>query len=68
MSGYLKVWKSRKWKKLWFVLKGKALYTFKASEVSRVWVLGSLRSTQHILCIVGTCRLCCFFVFFKPAD
>ena len=34
MSGYLKVWKGSKWKKLWFVLKGKALFTYKASEVS----------------------------------
>ena len=34
MSGYLKVWKANRWKKLWFVLKGKILYTYKASEVS----------------------------------
>ncbi len=36
MSGYLKLWKGNKWKKLWFVLKGKALFTYKASEVSNV--------------------------------
>ncbi|XP_005095950.2 FYVE, RhoGEF and PH domain-containing protein 6 [Aplysia californica] len=32
MSGYLNIYKSRKWKKLWFVVKGKVLYTYKASE------------------------------------
>ncbi|XP_013395110.1 uncharacterized protein LOC106162376 [Lingula anatina] len=32
MSGYLKVWKAKKWKKLWFVIKDKVLYTYKASE------------------------------------
>nr|KAI8733020.1 FYVE; RhoGEF and PH domain-containing protein 6-like isoform X3 [Biomphalaria glabrata] len=32
ISGYLRAYKSRKWKKLWFVLKGKVLYTYKASE------------------------------------
>ena len=35
MSGYLKVWKNKKWKKMWFVVKDKALFTFKASEASR---------------------------------
>ncbi|GFN90871.1 fyve, rhogef and ph domain-containing protein 6 [Plakobranchus ocellatus] len=33
MSGYLYTFKSRKWKKMWFVLKGKVLYTYKASAV-----------------------------------
>ncbi|CAG5115277.1 unnamed protein product, partial [Candidula unifasciata] len=32
MSGYLRVYRSRKWKRLWFVVKGKVLYTYKASE------------------------------------
>ncbi|BFZ08455.1 hypothetical protein BsWGS_11493 [Bradybaena similaris] len=32
MSGYLRVYRSRKWKRLWFVVKGKILYTYKASE------------------------------------
>ncbi|KAH9487650.1 FYVE, RhoGEF and PH domain-containing protein 6 [Bulinus truncatus] len=32
ISGYLRAYKSRKWKKLWFVVKGKVLYTYKASE------------------------------------
>ncbi|XP_059169715.1 FYVE, RhoGEF and PH domain-containing protein 6-like isoform X2 [Physella acuta] len=32
MSGYLRAYKSRKWKRLWFVVKGKVLYTYKASE------------------------------------
>lgn len=36
MSGYLHLWKDRKWKKTWFVLKQKVLYTFKASEVSHL--------------------------------
>lgn len=36
MSGYLHLWKDRKWKKMWFVLKQKVLYTFKASEVSHL--------------------------------
>lgn len=34
MSGYLHLWKDRKWKKTWFVLKEKVLYAFKASEVN----------------------------------
>ena len=39
MSGYLKIWKGTKWKKLWFVLKGKALFIYKASEVNvRVYI------------------------------
>lgn len=33
MSGYLKQWTKKRWKKMWFVLKGKVLYTYKASEV-----------------------------------
>ena len=33
MSGYLWVAKNKKWKRLWFVVKGKVLYTYKASEV-----------------------------------
>ncbi|ELT96558.1 hypothetical protein CAPTEDRAFT_180983 [Capitella teleta] len=32
MSGYLKQWTKKRWKKMWFVLKGKVLYTYKASE------------------------------------
>ncbi|XP_076448125.1 uncharacterized protein LOC143284890 [Babylonia areolata] len=32
MSGYLWVAKNKKWKRLWFVVKGKVLYTYKASE------------------------------------
>ncbi|KAL3853314.1 hypothetical protein ACJMK2_016863, partial [Sinanodonta woodiana] len=33
MSGYLKQFKKgKKWKRFWFVLKDKVLYTFKASE------------------------------------
>ncbi|XP_074645967.1 uncharacterized protein LOC141902225 [Tubulanus polymorphus] len=32
MSGYLKVFKGKKWKKMWFVVKDKVLYTYKASE------------------------------------
>ncbi|GFR90665.1 FYVE, RhoGEF and PH domain-containing protein 6 [Elysia marginata] len=31
MSGYLHTFKSRKWKKMWFVVKGNVLYTYKAS-------------------------------------
>lgn len=34
MSGYLWVAKNKKWKRLWFVVKGSVLYTYKASEVS----------------------------------
>ena len=33
MSGYLWMAKNKKWKRLWFVVKGKVLYTYKASEV-----------------------------------
>lgn len=34
ISGYLYKWhKDKKWKKYWFVMKDKVLYTFKASEV-----------------------------------
>lgn len=36
MSGYLRVYRSRRWKRLWFVVKGKVLYTYKASEVCNV--------------------------------
>lgn len=32
MSGYLWVAKNKKWKRLWFVVKGKVLYTYRASE------------------------------------
>ncbi|BFZ10698.1 hypothetical protein BsWGS_13737 [Bradybaena similaris] len=32
MCGYLHVYTSRKWKRLWYVVKGKVLYTYKASE------------------------------------
>ncbi|CAH1784124.1 unnamed protein product [Owenia fusiformis] len=33
MSGYLKVFKAKgKWKKMWYVLKDKVMYTYKASE------------------------------------
>ncbi|CAG5120813.1 unnamed protein product, partial [Candidula unifasciata] len=32
MCGYLHTYRSRKWKRLWFVVKGKVLYTYKASE------------------------------------
>lgn len=32
LSGYMDTWKNHKWKKRWFVLKDKVLYTFKASE------------------------------------
>ncbi|KAK3770959.1 hypothetical protein RRG08_029050 [Elysia crispata] len=31
MSGYLYTFKSRKWKKMWFVVKGQVLYTYRAS-------------------------------------
>ena len=34
MSGYLqKLHKGKKWKKMWFVLKDKVLYQFKATQV-----------------------------------
>ena len=35
ISGYLKLWrkKTKQWRTLWFVLKDKAFYTYKASEV-----------------------------------
>lgn len=42
MSGYLKEWKGTKWKKRWYVVKDKALYRFKASEVLIVQVNLSL--------------------------
>lgn len=32
MSGYLKIYKGKRWKRLWFVLKDKVLYKYKASE------------------------------------
>ncbi|KAI0232072.1 hypothetical protein LSAT2_017572 [Lamellibrachia satsuma] len=34
ISGYLKLWrkKTKRWRSMWFVLKGKAFYTYKASE------------------------------------
>ncbi|CAL1531331.1 unnamed protein product [Lymnaea stagnalis] len=32
LSGYLRAYKSRKWKRLWFVVKGQVLYTYRASE------------------------------------
>ncbi|XP_064632195.1 titin-like isoform X2 [Lineus longissimus] len=32
MSGYMKVIRGKKWKKRWFVIKDKVLYTYKASE------------------------------------
>lgn len=36
ISGYLFKWhKDKKWKKYWFVMKDKVLYTFKASEVRK---------------------------------
>ena len=35
MSGYLqKLHKAKKWKKMWFVLKDKVLYQFKATQVT----------------------------------
>ena len=35
MSGYLqKLHKGKKWKKMWFVLKDKVLYQFKATQVT----------------------------------
>lgn len=39
MSGYLWVAKNKKWKRLWFVVKGKVLYTYKASEVKTFYYL-----------------------------
>lgn len=32
MSGYLHVKRKKDWKRMWFVLKGKVLYTYRASE------------------------------------
>ncbi|XP_072026421.1 uncharacterized protein [Amphiura filiformis] len=32
MSGYLQVKRKKDWKRMWFVLKGKVLYTYRASE------------------------------------
>ncbi|ESO90485.1 hypothetical protein LOTGIDRAFT_123253, partial [Lottia gigantea] len=32
MSGYLKSYKNKKWKKMWYVVKDKVLYTYRASE------------------------------------
>lgn len=34
MSGYLQLWRAKKWKQRWFVIKGNVLYTYRASEVS----------------------------------
>ena len=44
MSGYMKVWKVKKWKKFWFVVKDKVLYKYRASEVRAIPVSFSLRS------------------------
>jgi len=33
ISGYLQQYKNRSWKQLWFVVKDKVLYTFRAVEV-----------------------------------
>lgn len=32
MSGYLRLMRNKKWKRLWFVIKDQVLYTYKASE------------------------------------
>lgn len=68
MSGYLKMWKNKRWKKMWFVLKGKVLYTYKASEDAaaddskvllgyEVRVFSSV-SIHHVLVLPsGLCKL-----------
>ena len=48
MSGYLHKWhKGRKWKKQWYLVKDKVLYTFKATQVS-IAVGVVLRAMCHI--------------------
>ena len=44
ISGYLKLWrkKTKQWRTLWFVLKDKAFYTYKASEVGCLYRLRKL--------------------------
>ncbi|KAK2146548.1 hypothetical protein LSH36_601g01011 [Paralvinella palmiformis] len=31
-SGYMEIWENKRWKKMWFVLKNKVLYFYRASE------------------------------------
>lgn len=60
MSGSLQRRKKskRKWKRLWFLLKDKVLYTFKAREVRGPWVSHTSTNTilhKLILYIYNTC-------------
>ena len=54
MSGYLWVAKNKKWKRLWFVVKGKVLYTYKASEVRCLNSLSLSLSLSVCLSLVHT--------------
>ena len=58
MSGYLhKLHKGKKWRKLWFVLKDKVLYQFKATQVinnhaqKQIFDSNSLANERHLIYI-----------------
>lgn len=66
MSGYLQRSKGNKkhWKRLWFVIKNKVLYTYAASEVLRLCDLSIIFTVQlaDILAELLFCPLgCCSF-------
>lgn len=70
ISGYLYKWhKDKKWKKYWFVMKDKVLYTFKASEVRKeaYTVYSTILDSLTILNIelLHAVLLKAFEVFFK---
>ena len=39
MSGYLRMFRNKKWKRYWFVVKDNVLYTYKASEVIQSFII-----------------------------
>ena len=56
MSGYLRYKKgSRGWKRLWFVLKDRVLYTYKASSVSSLPLDSSLHFSSLLFFFTVLC-------------
>ena len=60
MSGYLHVKRKKDWKRMWFVLKGKVLYTYKASEdvaaLESMPLLGyEIKVADEVRCVLGLC-------------
>lgn len=66
MSGYLRQWKHRAWKRLWFVVKDNVLYTFKASEVRNV----CSTTVTRVICVMKVTYIyrCHLYMFFFTKD